>query len=144
MHSPLPRVALGGLMAAALVIAGYRLGAARSDRRVDRRIELSDSALDGMRRDYARRLGHPPSREQGPATEREIAGVFGAGFAAAVFTLEAGERWQGPIASSFGLHLVRVMRREPARAASFEEARVEVARDLVEHRRAHARDVLLE
>ena len=45
-----------------------------------------------------------------------VAGLFGAPFANAVFALHPGT-WHGPIASSFGLHLVRVTAATPARSA---------------------------
>ncbi len=50
---------------------------------------------------------------------------FGDQFAKAVFVLEPGA-WHGPIASSFGLHLVRVMEEKPARQLSLSEAEPQV------------------
>ena len=50
---------------------------------------------------------------------------FGDQFAKAVFVLEPGA-WRGPIASSFGLHLVRVTEAKPAGQLSFSEAEPQV------------------
>ena len=55
---------------------------------------------------------------------------FGKGFADAVFAL-APNVWSGPIASPFGLHLVRVVERRPERSPTVDEARpalVEIVR----------------
>ncbi len=70
-------------------------------------------------------------------SERELAGTFGARFAAAVMDLSAGE-WSRPLRSSYGYHLVRVERREEARAPALSEVRTEVLRDLRAERRAAA------
>ena len=50
---------------------------------------------------------------------------FGDQFAKAVFVLEPGA-WHGPIASSFGLHLVRVTQAKPVRQLSFSEVEPQV------------------
>ncbi len=62
-----------------------------------------------------------PRRHERTSTER-VAQLFGDGFATAVEDLEPGA-WQGPVASSYGLHLVRVSRREPPRDPPFAELR---------------------
>ena len=49
-----------------------------------------------------------------------VAGLFGDPFANAVFALKPGA-WHGPIASSFGLHLVRVTEAKPSRQREFSE-----------------------
>jgi len=54
-----------------------------------------------------------------------VAGAFGSDFARAVFALEPGG-WHGPIASGYGVHLVRVARAEPARRREFAEVRAQV------------------
>ncbi len=51
---------------------------------------------------------------------QNVAGQFGEGFANAVFALRPGA-WQGPLVSSFGLHLVRVTEAKPARQLAFSE-----------------------
>ena len=54
-----------------------------------------------------------------------VGGLFGDAFANAVFALEPGA-WHGPIASSFGLHLVRVTEAKPGRQLAFSEVEPEV------------------
>jgi len=71
------------------------------------------------------------------ASEREIGSVFGVGFAGDVFAL-TGDDWSGPVASSYGLHLVRVSERIAARRLELEEVRREVERDYETARRAEA------
>ena len=57
----------------------------------------------------------------GPAVER----VFGKSFARSIFALE-GDGWQGPIASAFGLHIVRVNSTAPLMTPTFETVRDDV------------------
>ncbi len=71
------------------------------------------------------------------ATESEIARAFGAPFAAELEKAPLG-RWAGPIASSYGLHLVRVAAREPGRMPSLAEVRVIVEREWSAARRVDA------
>jgi len=59
--------------------------------------------------------------------------VFGQEFADAVAALPAGG-WQGPIASSYGVHLVELRAREPGRAPALAEVRPAVERDLLRAR----------
>ena len=49
-----------------------------------------------------------------------VGGQFGDPFAVAVFALQPGA-WHGPIASSFGVHLVRVSQAKPGRQLAFSE-----------------------
>lgn len=84
-------------------------------------------------------LGDPflRGREFSPRTERDLAGIFGAAFAAQVMTLPAGG-WSAPLRSSYGLHLVRVTERAAGRQPSLNEVRTEVLRDWQEERRGAA------
>lgn len=59
------------------------------------------------------------------ANEQTVAGLFGKEFARAVFALQTGA-WQGPIASGYGLHLVRVSEVRPATRREFAEVKVKV------------------
>jgi len=74
-----------------------------------------------------------------PALERialsEVKRVFGDGFADALNSLPPGG-WQGPLRSSFGLHLVKLSAIEPARRATLDEVRAQVERDVVQARTA--------
>ena len=71
------------------------------------------------------------------ASERDVGSVFGAEFAGNVFALTGGD-WSGPVASSYGLHLVRIGERVAARVLVLEETRREVERDYETARRAEA------
>ena len=59
---------------------------------------------------------------------------FGSEFARSLITVQRG-RWEGPIPSGFGLHLVRVEKIVPARRPNLSEVRAAVARDYEEDRR---------
>jgi parvulin-like peptidyl-prolyl isomerase len=58
----------------------------------------------------------------------EVARTFGTDFADALAELPVGE-WQGPIASTYGLHLVRLQESTPGRQPTLEEVRAAVERD---------------
>ena len=77
----------------------------------------------------------PPSQQL--ASAREIARVFGEGFASAVQTAPTGQ-WSGPYVSAYGVHLLRVTQRIPAQHASLEEVRSEVERDWYSEQRQQA------
>ena len=66
--------------------------------------------------------------------EDEVARLFGAGFAAQVATLPPG-RWEGPVQSGYGLHLVMLRESITGRAAVLDEVRREVERELLGQRR---------
>lgn len=63
-----------------------------------------------------------------PTPGKQIDGTFGDGFFAALKAVEK-DNWSGPVESSFGRHLVRVLSEEPARLPSLDEIRDTVERD---------------
>lgn len=67
----------------------------------------------------------------------DVVAAFGAEFAQQLAAQPAGV-WRGPVASSYGLHLVRVEARTEPRAVKFEEVREAVLRDFKEDRRSTA------
>lgn len=71
------------------------------------------------------------------ASAEEITAALGHEFAAQVLTLPAGE-WQGPIASSYGTHLVWVSERAEPEPVAFDAVREMVTRDFAEERRRTA------
>lgn len=70
-------------------------------------------------------------------TVNEIEKMFGSDFAAALEKI-AGDDWAGPIASSYGLHLVRITSREAGRALALADVRPVVEREWSVERRAEA------
>lgn len=75
---------------------------------------LGDTSL--LARDYVR------------ADEQTLTNVFGPEFSASVLTLDAGN-WQGPVASAYGFHLVRVNERQGVQQRPFEDVRAQVLED---------------
>ncbi len=70
-------------------------------------------------------------------TEGELAGVFGPELARTLQTVPL-DAWSGPHASSFGLHLVRVLERSGGRRAIVAEVRRELTQDFEAEQRAEA------
>jgi len=93
------------------------------------------TALDGLRAKTASDPGDPfmLAADPAPRSKDELAKSFGAGFADAVFSLPVGV-WQGPVRSAFGLHLVRVEERTPARLPPLSEIRNRVHDDMMAER----------
>ena len=73
------------------------------------------------------------------ASGRDIDRVFGETFATAVSSAPAGQ-WSGPYASTYGVHLLRITQRTPARQAALEEVRSEVERDWYTQQRLEANE----
>lgn len=84
-------------------------------------------------------MGDPFLREHEftDANADDIAAALGREFAEKVTVTPAGD-WRGPLASSYGLHLVRVSGRTDPQAVAFEAARDAVVRDFSEERRRAA------
>jgi len=74
-------------------------------------------------------------------TEREVSAAFGEVFAEAVVRLPIGE-WQGPVSSGYGLHLVKVLRREESRVPEWREVAGRVISDMEFEAKAASRDQL--
>ena len=68
------------------------------------------------------------------APREQVAVLFGAALAEAVFTLPPGD-WVGPFQSDFGLHAVRLRARSERRLPPFEEIRDQVADEFAAQRR---------
>ena len=79
--------------------------------------------------------------ETGPAEVRDVALRFGEEFATAVAAIEAGP-WSGPVKSTYGLHLVRVLKKVPGRRPDLALVREQVVRDVLVARRAAGVDSL--
>jgi parvulin-like peptidyl-prolyl cis-trans isomerase-like protein len=74
----------------------------------------------------------PPDLPPGPLSD--VARTFGTGFAQAIEALPVGQ-WSGPVASSYGLHLVLVTERAVSPAPSLAEVRSLLERDFLAERR---------
>ncbi len=72
-------------------------------------------------------------------SEGQLARTFGTAFRDAVMSL-AVKRWEGPVESGFGLHLVKITRREESRIPEWTEVRDRIARDMQYEGRKAAED----
>jgi hypothetical protein len=116
-----------------------------------------DRRSDSIGSDAAQLLGLLDDRDPGPedlaglgdtsmlpsvvrdASEDEVARTFGEEFREAVVSLPVGQ-WQGPVESGFGLHLVKIIRREDSRIPEWVEVRDRIATDLAYEGRKAAED----
>ncbi len=74
-------------------------------------------------------------------SEEDLDRTFGAGFGGTVAAL-ALDRWEGPVESGYGLHLVKITRRVDARIPDWTEVRSRLVRDLRFDARQGAEDQL--
>jgi hypothetical protein len=74
-------------------------------------------------------------------TEQDVSAAFGADFARALLALPVG-RWEGPVSSGYGLHLVKVFDREDSRIPDWREVQGRVISDMEFEARASSRDQL--
>jgi len=117
---------------------------------VDRRGEACESdALDAL---HKIKDGASPDEQGDPfmlqrdypsRSEREVAELFGSEFGEALFMLSPGT-WQGPVRSSYGLHLVVVRERTPSRTPELADVSDRVKNDLLSERRRTANEALVE
>ncbi|MBF6024022.1 peptidyl-prolyl cis-trans isomerase [Lysobacter niastensis] len=77
-------------------------------------------------------IGDPMLLEHrlGDVTASEVVRLFGARFEAALRTMPT-QAWQGPVSSGYGVHLVRIDRRDDGRAAALRDVRSEVRREWI-------------
>jgi hypothetical protein len=61
-------------------------------------------------------------------TPEEVRALFGSEFTDQLFKLRPGE-WQGPLRSSYGVHLVRIVRYQPSHSPQLDEVRNQVVTD---------------
>ena len=74
-------------------------------------------------------------------SEEQLARTFGTEFESAVMSLPVG-RWEGPVESGFGLHLVKITHREESRIPLWTEVRDRIATDMRFEGRKAAEDQL--
>lgn len=125
-----------------IYLSSARRGAAASADAEALLARLRSAALDA---DAAAELGDSFGRagaRLGASSHDALARTFGAAFAAAVFAQPVGE-WRGPIASSYGLHLVRVEAHLPAEVPELDRVRSRVLHAYLRERGAgQLRDTL--
>jgi hypothetical protein len=115
------------------------------DRRGDEAEADALRLLETLRRDGAAvdpvAVGDPLMLERRLVdhSETEIAGLLGQDFAAALAEVPEG-RWAGPLESAYGLHLVYVESREPARVPPLSEIRDRVLAEYVADRQREANE----
>ncbi|KPJ78077.1 MAG: hypothetical protein AMJ54_05120 [Deltaproteobacteria bacterium SG8_13] len=73
-------------------------------------------------------------------TAPEVSNTFGNGFAKFIKTAPTG-RWSGPYESSFGIHLVRILAREPGYLPAMADIRPVVEREWYTERRKETKDL---
>lgn len=76
-------------------------------------------------------------------SERDLDGVFGAGFASQL-SEDAIGRWVGPVSSTYGLHLVRVEERDQSRLPPLAEVAEVVRRDWLEAHQSMANEAAVQ
>ena len=69
----------------------------------------------------------------------DVRQYFGKTFTDALFALEP-ERWQGPVESGYGLHLIHISDRRPEQPAELSQVYQDVKRTLMDERRIEAND----
>ena len=108
----------------------------RDNARADAQAALPDPNIAGdpfmLQRSYAAR------------SAREIGNLFGTGFADELAALDPHDRWQGPIRSAYGWHLVQIDARLPAFLPAYGEVASQVANDLNMERRERANEAYYE
>jgi hypothetical protein len=62
-------------------------------------------------------------------TEQDVASTFGEDFVQAILALKVGT-WEGPVLSGYGLHLVRITRKQESRIPEWTEVRSRVVTDM--------------
>jgi hypothetical protein len=83
----------------------------------------------------------PPGMES--ATPQDIDNTYGAEFADAIANAPPGQ-WTGPASSGYGVHLLKVARRDPGALPPLAQVRPAVEREWEAEQRRHAKDALLQ
>lgn len=99
---------------------------------------LSDGSVDAREAGDRLLIGDSLANQD----ERALASLFGAAFARTVFAQPIGH-WSGPLASTYGLHLVHVTEISPALRRSFDESRERLVAEWRRERQETARRRLL-
>lgn len=86
------------------------------------------NALKQITDDNWKRIGDPfIETNQLPLVDKvTLTRRYGSNFANELFALGTGDNWQGPIASAFGMHLIRIDDKRARKAPEFEKAKSDV------------------
>ena len=108
--------------------------------------QAAGSALEDAEAGRWRELGDPSllARTYKAASREGVCGDFGPGFCNALDALPVAPTWQGPVTSTYGSHLVRVLKRTPAGVPDYESVRERVFADYQQELRNQAGAELLE
>lgn len=120
--------------------AGQSAGAAKTAALLKARLDSAGAPFSDASR-YGDRV--PYLRNYVERTPQFIAGHFGAAFAAALEGLQPSPRWQGPIRSDYGYHLILLTRREAAALPGLDAVRDQVRNDLLRDRIASEREAAI-
>jgi hypothetical protein len=119
-----------------------RRGAKAAD---DARATLARLGADGSKLN-SEKLGDPLvslPRRFDLTDSTGVARLFGTAFSGEVLAMEPG-RWQGPVASGYGLHLVRVTAREPGRLPALDEVSEDVEQEWLFAKRNEMKEALFD
>ncbi len=134
----------------------YRLPERRSfvhiyfniDRRGDAAVDAAEETLASLRASPNASINYAElgdrfmlAQNYSAQSEAEVTRQFGRRFATALFEVEPGD-WQGPVASGYGLHLVRVTEVWEGSVPELDRVRNEVLRDFSTELRDQVRDAM--
>lgn len=103
---------------------------AKHGNRLEATLASAKNALESGRRVQGDSVMLPAELQAG---ESEVIRSFGPEFEGSLRGLDVG-RWQGPIRSGYGVHLVRLSDHVPSRPAQLGDARAQIERDLLDDR----------
>ncbi len=114
------------------------------DRRGNNALNDAENMLIGLQashRERAPEKGDPfmLNHDYVRVSRQETTRLFGKAFAKGLFVLKSGP-WQGPIPSSYGVHLVRIAEHIPARLPEFSEVAERVRQEFINNRRRKANE----
>jgi peptidyl-prolyl cis-trans isomerase C len=117
------------------------------DRRAGKALIDARSTLEKLRTSKKQRapaLGDPfmLNYDYAQVTQQEAAKLFGQYFAEQLFDLQPG-KWQGPIRSGYGIHLVRLVDVIPARTPDFTEVVKQVSEQYAAYQRQKMNDAAM-
>jgi hypothetical protein len=119
-----------------------------ADRRGESALQDAEALLERLRRDdpdlaevssWGDSIMVPPVSPG--MTEQEIRSTFGDDFASSVVAQEVGD-WQGPVTSGYGLHLVKVTKRQDSRIPEPKEVSARIIGDMEYEARTAAKEQL--